>query len=384
MSPLPARKKYNLLYIVGPSTGGIKTHVTTLVMGMDKEKFNIYVMAYPNLIRELRGMKGVVCHEFNMDNLTNLPLLIGNMVKLYRFIYDNNIEIVHSHGFKASVMGCLMPKRSTKIIVTIHNFIDGKTSGVFHRFALNMGTRIIAKNVDLFIAVSKALARAVSSTGKTIAGSRIRVIYNGIDAASFRPVHHTDFYKKSFGYDKDNLLIGSVCRLVKGKGLDYLIESIALLKHRGIDVKLLIAGEGPYKGALIDRCKYLKLWNNVRFYGYINNITDFYNALDIFVLPTLAEGLGLSILEAMAAGKPVIATRVGGVPEIVTNLQNGILVRPGDAGAIADAIMYYVHNPRERVVHGMQGQNTVRNRFTCRSMVKQTRDIYLQVLGELV
>ena len=385
MDPSLVREKYNLLYLVAPSMGGIKTHIISLVRGLDKEKFSIHVMGPPNLIRDLKGIEGVKCYEFNIGNMGKVPVLVSNIVRVFRFINNENIQIAHFHGFKASIIGCLACmalKCKTRTIVTVHNFIDNKTAGIFNRLAYNIGIRIIIKNTDICITVSKALARTISSINKLTSGNRIHVVYNGIDTTAFRPVSNTYLYRKNIGYNKEHILIGSVCRLVKGKGLDFLIESIALLKQRGVNAILLIAGDGPYKETLIDYCKDLNVWSNVRFFGYIHNIQDFYNALDIFVLPTLSEGLGISILEAMAAGKPVIATRVGGVPEIVTNRYNGILIRPADSKAIADALMYYMRNPQDKGLHGIRGQDTIENKFTCHNMIKQTQDIYLQVLNE--
>jgi glycosyltransferase involved in cell wall biosynthesis len=137
----------------------------------------------------------------------------------------------------------------------------------------------------------------------------------------------------------------------------------------------LIMGNGPYKQELIKKAAYLNIQNKVTFLGYVNNIHNYLNAIDIFVLPSLSEGLGISIIEAMAAGKPVIAARTGGIPEIVNHDDNGYLVTPGDAGELALAIMYLIANPQVREDYGRRGCRDVRERFSVDKMLNLTADI---------
>ena len=137
-------------------------------------------------------------------------------------------------------------------------------------------------------------------------------------------------------------------------------------------------GSGPHEQKLVRKALQLGIQDNITFLGYVNDIRNYINALDIFVLPSLSEGLGISVIEAMAAGKPVIATRVGGIPEIVNHDDNGYLVPPSDARELAMAIIYLAANPQIRKDYGQRGCRDVRKRFSVDKMVDRTAEILLR------
>ena len=148
-----------------------------------------------------------------------------------------------------------------------------------------------------------------------------------------------------WGIDKGEKLVGTVARLIPAKGLDVLIDAVPMVLREFPDTKFMIVGDGPVKSALVAKASNLKCDKNIIFVGHSEYIWYYYRAFDIFVLPSLSEGLGIALLEAMAMGKPVIASDIGGIREIVKHNRNGYLVSPGNSRELANAIFVLSGKP---------------------------------------
>jgi glycosyltransferase involved in cell wall biosynthesis len=200
---------------------------------------------------------------------------------------------------------------------------------------------------------------------------RISVVYNGI------PIPHSydgDNTRQYLGIGRDTILVGTIARLIPSKGIQHLLDAIPLVMRSYKDIHFVVIGDGPYEEMLKKKAIELGI-ENITFVGYVNTVWGYLDAIDIFVLPTLSEGLGISILEAMAMGKPVIASRVGGIPEIINHDDNGYLISPGDSGALAFAILYLAANPQVRKDYGQRGCRDVRAHFSVEKMVDATAKI---------
>jgi len=221
------------------------------------------------------------------------------------------------------------------------------------------------------IAVSEAVKKQLIKIG--VSGKRIRIIYNGIDmkevlakegeakeAVTTAKISHATF------------AIGTICRLTKEKGADHLLKAIALAQEFIPHLELVVIGDGPEKKNLVWVAKKLGIGQKVKFVGFQENVIDWINNFEIFVLPTREkESFGLVLLEAMARGKPVVATSVGGIPEVVEDKVTGLLVPPKDSTTLGDALIYLYTRPDKRKEMGERGRERVQKLFTLERMVEE-------------
>jgi glycosyltransferase involved in cell wall biosynthesis len=170
--------------------------------------------------------------------------------------------------------------------------------------------------------------------------------------------------------------------LEERKGHRFLLEAAALLKQRGHRLRYCFAGEGLQRGRLEALARERGLEGEVGFMGFVADIPDFLSRIDIFVLPSLYEGLGVAVLEAMAAAKPVVASRVGGLPELVADRETGFLVPPGDAAALADSIGRLVPEQILMDAMGERGRERVEQLFTLERMAARNEEFYYDLLGQ--
>jgi glycosyltransferase involved in cell wall biosynthesis len=234
----------------------------------------------------------------------------------------------------------------------------------------------------MFIAVSFAVKDfLVKNLG--INSSKIAVVHNGIEANSFRLCSLAKEDKKSeFGFTQSDKIIGTVARIHKQKGHAYLLAAAREVIERFPTAKFLIVGDGPLKNGMEKLSLELGISENVIFTGFYRDIPGILSVLDVFVLPSLWEGLPITILEAMSMKKAVIATRVSGNPEVIEDNVTGILVPSKDSHSLAQAIIRLVENEDARLKMGEAGYNRVSRLFSVKKMVEETAAIYERLIKE--
>ncbi|HHY34234.1 MAG TPA: glycosyltransferase [Firmicutes bacterium] len=256
---------------------------------------------------------------------------------------------------------------------------------------------------DRVIAVSHAVASALQSSG--VPSSMIVTIYNGVDPREYGP---SDCGNSSTGTQATcgalagairgrgrderphTLIIGTVARLHRDKGLDVLVDAAEILTRQlesapgrsaGLnEVRFVVAGEGPERPVLAEKIRKSGLTGVFQLVGHVKDVPEFLKGLDLFVLPSRREALGLSILEAMASELPVVATNVGGIPEVVVNGETGLLVEPDNPEELCRAIMALLADPELRTVMGKRGKARVQELFDIRRTVEKTLQLYREVL----
>jgi glycosyltransferase involved in cell wall biosynthesis len=228
------------------------------------------------------------------------------------------------------------------------------------------------RRIDGIVAVSQPILDLLVSAG--IDAKRIRLIHSGIDS---RPFEIVASEIPSLG---DVPVVGTVAVLEERKGHRFLLEAAARLKSQGYQIKYYLAGDGSLRGQLEEMVKRLKLTNEVKFYGFVSDTPAFLARIDLFVLPSLHEGLGVAALEAMAAGKAVVASRAGGLAELVLDPDTGLLVSPGDPEALAKAIAKLVRDRSLARVMGNRGADRVRGHFTLEQMALKNEAYYYDLL----
>jgi len=208
----------------------------------------------------------------------------------------------------------------------------------------------------------------------------VRTIYNGIDIESFRPEpSKREEARERFDVSGDERLLAAVGRLAREKGYDILIEGFRELLERHDDLTLLIAGTGPLNESLRQTASKLIDDNKLLLPGYLSDVRPVYWAADLFVHPALFEGFGLSIVEAMSAGLPVVATTSGGIPELVRDGREGVLVEPGSRDQLVEAINEFLENPEKIQNASREAKERARD-FDSAVMVEKYRQLYDELL----
>jgi glycosyltransferase involved in cell wall biosynthesis len=181
--------------------------------------------------------------------------------------------------------------------------------------------------------------------------------------------------------ENGEVVVGFIGRLTEQKGVEYLIEAISIISASNNNIKFVIVGDGVLKSALENQANKLGLYNII-FTGFQRNVPQYLQLFDIFVLPSLFEGLPVSVLEAFASGIAVVATKVSGTPEVVHDGINGFLVEPKNAKQLAEKLQILINDPILRKKFAENGKNLVKSQFSAELMVKKTVDVYSKLLNQ--
>lgn len=304
--------------------------------------------------------------------------------QIARIIEKYDIDIVHCQRHKPTVYGTLaawLAKKNVKVVTTVHGRDRTRT---LSRKLLN---RILFRRVSRILTVSRAVRDDVLITNVGLPVRKVVTVYNGIDARRFSDTELTvSEARERLGLPTDGVLIfGTVARLAKVKGQTVLLQAYLKIRDQFPNSLLVLAGAGPLERELRERASALKIENHVVFLGRRSDIPQVLRAYDVFILPSLSEGHPLSLLEAMASGIPVIATSVGGVPEILANGSPGIMIPPSAADELATAMEQLAKmNHRQREAIGRQLRGRVLAEFTKEKMAAATAAQYLEVMSQSI
>jgi glycosyltransferase involved in cell wall biosynthesis len=291
--------------------------------------------------------------------------------QIQEYIQEDGIDVIHTHGYKADLYGYLAAWRSHKpVVATCHNWVGGTA-------ALNVYNhldRMLLKRFSALAAVSDAVAQRLLDFG--VPAGKIKTIANGIDVRAFESA------QPRTGLEFDgNRIVGMVARLDLQKGFEYLLPAVRDLCSTFRGLKVVIVGEGPDRRAIESMIQHYGLQHDVVLAGQQADMPAVYAAMDLFVLPSLNEGLPMTILEAMASSRPVIATRVGAVPSVIIDGETGLLVAPRDSEGLRNAIARLLSDSDLRCRLGEQAHDWVSRNFTSEAMAAKYRQMYDHVLG---
>jgi glycosyltransferase involved in cell wall biosynthesis/protein-tyrosine-phosphatase len=313
------------------------------------------------LARELRtlGVEVAVADEHQYA-------AAGIVAFLTRFLRAHRVDILHTHRYKDTVLGILAAKLAgvPHVIRTVHGLPEpmrGWDRAKFQAYhALDKAA--LWCFADRIVAVSTGLAETLRTTGYK--RSAVVPIHNGVDLNNVRATRDRDDVRRELGIPPGTLLVGTVGRLSPVKAQRDLLRAAQRILRKERDARFLIVGDGPLRQALAATAAQLGVDRACRFLDSRDDICDLAAAMDVFVLPSLHEGIPMALLEAMALGRPVVATAVGGVPEVVTDRVNGLLVAPGDDRALADACLALALDPSWARTLGDAARRTVTERFS--------------------
>jgi glycosyltransferase involved in cell wall biosynthesis len=292
--------------------------------------------------------------------------------QIEEYIQEDAVDLVHTHGYKADLYGYLAAWRCHKpVVATCHNWVGGTAAlGIYNHL-----DRMALKKFNALAAVSDAVAQRLLAFG--VPTEKIKTIANGIDVTAFERAQPLPLLK-----DEGSIVVGVVARLDLQKGFEYLLRAARELCKMFPGLKIVIAGEGPDRSAIEEMIEQYGLQSSVVLAGQQSNMPAVYAAMDIFVLPSLNEGLPMTVLEAMAASKPVIATRVGAIPSVIRDGENGLLVVPKDTEGLRNAVASLLNDPARRRRLGDQAHAWVSQNYTSEAMALKYREMYEEVLGK--
>ncbi len=366
-----------MLLAVGLGIGGTETHVLELASRVDRSRFDVMVCTLKpggEIARELqaRGIRVV-----SLDGGGKWDVRV--VFRLLSLVRAERPDVIQAFLFWANIVGrfCRLVVRDVRVLSSYHDEIV--TEGRLMRLL----DRVMMRWTDGIVCCSKAVQRSIDSRiGRT--ARQCSVIPFGIDPRRFEP-DAPALIRQELGLHEQRLVIGTVCRLVEPKkGISVLLQALGRLRtrHSGLLWQVLIVGDGPARGMLEALRDDLGLSSSVVFAGARRDVSRVLPLLDVFVLPSLYEGFGIALLEAMAAGKPVIASNVGGIPEFVNPGETGILVEPGNADVLAEAIEQVLTNRDRAKRMGANARAMIRQRFDIASVVRQHEEVYETAMAE--
>ncbi len=358
--------------------GGAEQVVLNLAQHIDREMFQMQVCGLGGegpLAEEFRRL-GVRVHAMHRRPGIDLRLALH----LARLLRRERIGVVHTHnaapwlyGGVAAKLACLLPRSGRQAGARL---IHTEHSNLFpHQRRLMAAERWLARVTDVIIADSEKVKRHLVER-QGIPEADVRTVVNGVDVGRFVDGAAPAEARQALGLNGARPVIGTVGRLVPVKDHRTLLEAFRRVVDAHPASSLVMVGDGPLRGELVHLAGTLGIGERVRFLGERQDIPALLRAFDLFVLSSISEGMPLTVLEAMAAGLPVVATRVGGVSEAVVDQHTGWLVSPRNPHEMAEAMLALLADPPRRVALGAEAQQRVRERFDLHRMVDAYESAY--------
>jgi len=365
--------------------GGAQMNTLDTVVGLGPPRFESWLAAgpaepgVPNLHEEAirRGARLIFVPQLVREVAPWRD--VRALLHLHRILRRGRFDVVHTHTSKAGILGraaaaMLLPRPA--IIHTPHGHVFygyfGKT-----QTAVFKGMERLAGLVTDRMVVLTPQGRRDHEELRIMSAGRIEVIPSGVDLERFRDAKAADL-RGLLGLSQDAFLVGSVGRLVEVKGHIHLVRAAAKIEKAHV----ILVGEGELQETLRQEAAALGCGDRLHFLGFSEEVPELLKGFDVFVLPSLNEGMGRALLEAMAAGLPCVATRVGGVVDLIQENKNGVLVPPRDPEALAGAIQELADHREEREAMGLRAREWVDESYGREHMVDRLASLYDQVVAE--
>ena len=374
--------------------GGAQNIVLDLLQRIDKGKFESFLLSGSEADTRFSKLNNIESnnHLLFLPELVreiNIRMDVKAVAKLTAILCSVKPDIVHCHTYKAGVIGCIAAKLAgvKAVIFTPHGHIferganiPGVPTNRFSLFGLYWLTRFAQMCADKVTALSDIDMAHQVRISLAPAG-KYCVIRNGINLGNMKNISNGSSFRKQLGISSDTAIVGTVGRLTSEKGYRFLVEAMAKVRERFSKVILLIVGKGALEQELVSLTHKHFLQDCVRFLGEVDDVALPLSAMDVYVQPSLYESQGLAMIEAMAARKSVVATNVGGIPDVVKDGETGLLVPPADPTALADAIITLLKDRDMAKRFGEAGYQRVEKFYSVDNMVRNYENLYLDLLG---
>ena len=352
------------------ATGGTQRHLQQVLGLLDRGRFVAEVLTLrPGgaVEGELRAA-GVAVSSLDVPRSLVAPATWRTIVRAAKRLRANRVEVVHGYQWRPALIGVLVARLArVPLVLASKRSLTGADTGAQRAW------RRIARSVDTVLVNAQALQEEGERLGMRCRWSLLR---NGIDVASFTLGPATAASKAALGLAADRPVIGAVGRLEWRKGHDVLVGAMRDLTRHACPPQLLVVGEGPARETLERQAEALGVGRDVHFAGNLDDVRPALTAMDVFVLPSREEGMSNALMEAMAAGRPIVATDVGGNGEVLDRGRHGTLVPGGDASALAHAIAQILAEPATAAQRAIGARDFVGDRWGARAMVGELEAFY--------
>ena len=324
------------------------------------------VQTFPSLVQPLHPLK-----DFKA------------ILDLTGHLMSGDYQVVHTHNSKAGFIGRLSGKlaRVPVIVHTVHGFAFHDQEPLWRRSLFRNLERLASHWCDQMIFISQPLIDWAVAEGITCRKKTAR-IYSGIEMDRFSPVSEEEknSLRAKWGLREEDAVIGMVSKLWEGKGHAFLIRAFKEIKKEMPEARLVIVGEGYLMESLKAQVSRMGLLESVTFTGFLEDVPQIIATFDVAVLPSYFEGMGRVLLEAMAMEKPVVGTRVGGIPDLIEQGLNGYLVSPGNEKELTSAILKILNDDDLALAMGRAGRRKMTERYSAESMVRSIEEVYRELL----
>jgi glycosyltransferase involved in cell wall biosynthesis len=369
--PLPSsRHRIRVVELLATGTsGGAQEHVYNIITRLDRERYDVSVLALSGGagVRRLEKTGVPVCVLDDMSDEEAIDAVAAHLAAV-------EADVVHNHMYRAEVVGtqaawvlAAAGRRRPLVVGTVH-------SSRVRAEADRDLVRRLTPRMDHLIAVSRAIVRKIEDEGRV--GPPISLIYNGVDLARYSEQEACCTLHREYGIPAGSPIVGVVARLEPEKGHPTLLEAWPAVLEAVPNAHLLVVGEGTERTALELHAMGLGISRSVTFTGRRDDVPAVTAALDVAVLPSYREAQGLSILEAMALSRPVVASAVGGIPEMIEHGRTGLLVPPRNPAALAASLVRLLTDHPYADTLARAGHDLVYERFCVELMVRAVETIY--------
>ncbi len=362
----------HVLYVSnhGEIVGGGELSLLELLGALDRARFcPIVIVPEEGGVSDRCRARGVAVCVVALPGLRRpQPRIVRSVVALRGVARDRGAVLLHANGSRAMFYAGLAGRLLRRPVVWHVRVADG--DGLLDRVLMRLASAVIVNSH----AVGRRFGWAPSG--------KVRCIHNGVDLARFTPRPPEAGYRRALGLPEGGPVVASIGRFVPYKGYAHLIEAAALVARARPDAHWLLVGEGEQRGELERRCRTLGMDGKIHFTGWREDVPEILAASDVFVMPSLAEHFGRVLVEAMAMGKPLVATDAGGTPEIVLHGETGLLVPPGRPEPLAGAVLALLNDSARAERLGTAGCRRARAAFSLARHAASVEALYEELLSE--
>ncbi|MFA5148493.1 MAG: glycosyltransferase family 4 protein [Candidatus Omnitrophota bacterium] len=355
---------------------GAESIILSIAERVNKNKFEMLIITFkekgdsePPLAARAKGA-GLPVLQLELNGRFDT----GSIARLRKILLDNGVDIMHSNEYKSDLIGFLATRKTPiKKVATAHGFLgtDPKIS-FYERIDIE-----VLKRFDKIVAVSGSMKSVLA--GRGIPAEKIVEVENAVDTGRYGKTGCGSAIRRELGIPEPGLLVVGIGRLSPERGFDRLLEAMSKVIRERKGAYLAIAGDGALRAPLERKARDLGIADNTRFLGFRNDADEILSAADIFVSSSLKDSFGIAVIEAMAAGKPVVSTRTGIAPEAIEDMKTGMLVGIDDAAAIYNAVTALADDGELRKRMGSAAKDAVNRRFSLEAMVKRYERVYMDL-----
>ncbi|MFA6108632.1 MAG: glycosyltransferase [Candidatus Latescibacterota bacterium] len=364
---------------------GVPRHVLSLAAGLDRSRFHVEILAGRSEPGEGEwwdeaGRLAIPTWRVPaLQRQVNPVADLAAYAAISRRLREGRYDLVHTHISKAGILGRLAAvwARVPVVVHTYHGQVAELSGTSPASLLFRACERVAARRTDRLVAVSQDTARACLAMGIG-RQDQYRVIHGGIEVSRF-----SDYAAPAGGFPggPGGPRLGAIGSLTEEKGFEVLLRAMPAIRAREPGTRLWIIGSGPLQPRLVGLARESDLGGAVAFPGIVEDVRPWLAGLDLLVVPSRREGLGLVILEGMAMGIPVVASRVGGIPEVVVDGETGLLVEAGDPASLAAAALTLLADPERRRRMGRAGRQRAIERFSLETMSARIAEEYELLLA---